>query len=263
MPFVPMKEAEAPLCQHSCRIYWRHSFKIGASLKRLNPIISHQDRNKLDFHLNAIREVEERLTQVTDAGSCIAFSEDDKLKNNPEEQFGDEILNAYIDLVVAAFICDLSRVATFQMSFGHDFHSYPWLGLTGDFHGWTHNKVGTGGASLNGAQGRINAAMAWRHEKIVRLMDKLKAVQEPDGTLLDNSGILMWTETSREHFYNDATWVLGGRMGGQINTGHHTKYSGVDHNKLLTTIAQAMGMQTNRFGAAQYQSGTLDGLLKA
>lgn len=237
---------------------------VGDSIKKLKPIISEQDRNKLDFHLNAIREVEERISLVEDSMGCNAFDDVDKMAQAPAEKFGNEIVDAYIDLIVASFTCDLTRVVSFQMSFGHDFHSYEWLGLSGDFHGWTHNRAEFKGDGIGqvAALARLNQAMTWRHQKIVRLIDKLKAVQEPGGTLLDNTGILAWTETSRLHDYDNAMWVLAGGMGGKIKTGHYTDYNGADHNKLLTTIAQAMGMNTNRIGSNNYQAGTLDGLLK-
>ena len=242
---------------------------VDDSLKKLKPIISSQDRQKLDFHLNSILEVEARIQKIEDGSNqgCNSFRSEDKLATAASEQFGDEILEAFTDLMVAAFTCDMTRVVAFQMSFGHDFHSYPWLGYSGDFHAWTHGLIrqefdASKRVGLPGAINRVKTAMKWRHEKIVSLMDKLNAVNEPDGTLLDNTGILNWTETSRAHDYNNATWVLSGKMGDKINTGQYRNYGGDDHNKLLTTIAQAMGMNTNRFGASKYDSGTLPGLLK-
>ena len=240
---------------------------VNESLKRLKPIVSQQDSEKLDYHLTSIREIEQRLDRISEGESCQAFMSDERLSVDPNDEHGEEVLDAYIDLMVAAFHCDITRVISFQMSFGHDFHNYGWLGYSGDFHAWTHGVVrqefdADKREALPGAINRVKRSMEWRHEKIVRLMDKLKAINEPDGTLLDNTGILAWTETSRAHDYNNATWVLGGRMGGKINTGMRRNYGGAHHNQLLTTIAQAMGMQTNRFGASKYQSGVLPGLLR-
>lgn len=241
---------------------------VNDSLKKLKPIISSQDREKLDFHLNSIQEVEARIKKIEDGTvqSCNSFHNEDKLAHNAEEKYGNEIVDAFADLMVAAFSCDMTRVVAFQMSFGHDFHAYPWLGFSGDFHAWTHGLIRqefdpSKREPLSGALNRVKTAMTWRHEKIVRLMDKLNAVSEPDGTLLDNTGILNWTETSRAHDYNNATWILSGKMGNKINSGYKN-YKGADSNKLLTTIAQAMGMNTNRIGGGKYQSGTLPSLLK-
>lgn len=240
---------------------------VNDSIKKLTPIVSAEDRAKLEFHLNSISEVESRIKKIEGGASCNAFQSGDRLSTDVTERFGEEIVDAFVDLMVAAFTCDLTRVIAFQMSFGHDFHGYGWLGFSGDFHAWTHGLVKQEFDSderepLPGALNRVKKAMTWRHEKMVRLMDKLKAVNEPGGTLLDNTGILGWTETSRAHDYNNAMWVLGGKMGNQINTGRYQNYNGAHSNKVLTTIARAMGMQTNRVGLSKYQSGTLPELLK-
>ena len=230
---------------------------MNASLSRLRLMVSADDKQKLDQHLTAIEEIENRLG--LDASGCDSFEG----LTVPSAPSPDVTLDLYIDLIVAAFACDLTRVASVQMSAGHDFHDYRWLDPTfsGEFHSWTHGIVEQAATAdreqLPDAAQRVARAMTWRSEKFARLLTKLKATPDVEGNVLDNSGVLWWTETARAHTYTNATWLLAGKMGGKLRSGHRQNVGGAHHNRLLTTIARAAGVDTNRIGDTAYQAGTL------
>ena len=100
--------------------------------------------------------------------------------------------------------------------------------------------------------------MAW-------LAKRLAETPEPggDGSLLDHTTIL-WTNELGEgnsHSHQDIPWVLvGGGLG--FRTGRAVQFPGVSHNRLLVSLARAMGHETlASFGNPDYcGEGPLEGL---
>ena len=64
-------------------------------------------------------------------------------------------------------------------------------------------------------------------EQFAYLLDKLKAIQEGDGTLLDNSMIVYGSGIGdgNRHNHDDLPILLAGKGGGTIKTGRHVSYA--------------------------------------
>jgi hypothetical protein len=85
---------------------------------------------------------------------------------------------------------------------------------------------------------------------------------EADGkTVLDNSVILYSNELSdgRGHAYYDLPYLLAGSCAGYFKQGMYLtlgESEDAPHNKLLNTIVNAMGIQSDWFGVAEGMGGT-------
>ena len=91
----------------------------------------------------------------------------------------------------------------------------------------------------------------WELDQFATFLDKLAAVDEGDGTLLDNSAVLFVSSMGDgyEHLTFDLPVILAGRGGGALSPGTHTLYEG--HRPiadLYLALMQLMGLDVPSFG---------------
>ena len=73
---------------------------------------------------------------------------------------------------------------------------------------------------------KIQTINTFHIEQFAYLLGKLKAIQEGDGTLLDNCMIAYGSGISdgNRHNHDDLPILLAGKGGGTIKTGRHVRY---------------------------------------
>ncbi len=116
----------------------------------------------------------------------------------------------------------------------------------------------------DGSRNQMTRIYRFYSELFAYLVDRLANVIEPDGTrLLDNTLVLWGSEIchGRSHSFDNIPFVVAGSAGGQIRNGVSLQYDDVNHCRLLTTAAQAMGLEVDSFGNLDTGSGTLTGLV--
>jgi hypothetical protein len=229
-----------------------HKAEVDAMIRRAGA----QDRAKLEAHLTALRDLERQLAQNT-AGACQAPGQPAAIDSGAVEN-RPEVFDQQATLVTAAFACDLTRVASLQYSNGHDNVPYPWLGYQGAHHdNLTHDEGSPGPRAI-----RIQIC-TWYAQKFAVLLDKLAAVREGNGTMLDNTLVVWGTEVATgAHNFDNVPFVVAGGGAGGVRSGRLLNAGGAFHHRLLVSIAQFMGQNDiTRFGDLDAASGGLPGLL--
>lgn len=227
--------------------------------KRLNAKLGGEDRQRLEVHLEAIREIERGLGLGADIGGAC----EKPTISAPGDVYANDnypvVSKIQMDLLVMALACDLTRVASLQFS-----RSVSNVRMT-----WLDNPVPDGHHSLSHAGDSDGVAMdkiarinVWYAEQFAYLLDRLKAVPEGDGTMLDNTVVVWGNELGRgnSHTRNNIPFVLAGRAGGALQTGRYLKFDDVPHNNLHVSLLNMMGVDTNTFGNPAYCTGPLSGL---
>jgi hypothetical protein len=151
-------------------------------------------------------------------------------------------------------------VATLQYTNSVGQPHMKWLGIDEGQHSLSHEPN-----SNTAAQDKLTRINAWYAGEIAHLAQRLSETPEPggSGSLLDHTTIL-WTNELGEgnsHSHEHIPWVLiGGGLGFQ--TGRALEFPGVPHNRLLVSLARAMGHDSLvRFGNPDYcGDGPLEGL---
>jgi len=159
-----------------------------------------------------------------------------------------------------AFVCDLTRVATLQITvFQSHMNVYPITEMLGtpvraDLHECGHN-----GDQMNRGQIPVSLCLQWHISHYAYLLNKLKGTPEGAGTVLDNSAIVFMPEAGHGVQLNDGTSVnqthsvqkmillVAGRAGGLAPGGHIVK-TGTHPGKVLVSAMQAVGRQGDTFG---------------
>ena len=104
---------------------------------------------------------------------------------------------------------------------------------------------------------------AWYATKLARLCDKLAAIPEGDGSVLDNTTILWCSEHGWPggHDRYNLPYTIIGDCGGYFDTGRYVSYNGASNNDLYISLCHAMGLEdVTVFGAPELCSGPLSGL---
>jgi uncharacterized protein DUF1552 len=229
---------------------------VKGDLDRLQSKYGGDDRIKVEAHLDAIRAIEMRNESV--APTCETPQLDLDFDPFQNDNFP-EVVQRQIDQMVMAMACDLTRVASLQCSASVSGKVFSWLGHTASHHDLSH--LGDGDPVM---VQQITDVNYWYAQQVAYLLDRLSGVVEGDGTMLDNTLVVWGNELSRgnSHGNQPVPFVLAGSAGGAIETGRFLSYDDVEHNRLLVSICQAMGLaETTSFGDNDMGGGALDGLL--
>lgn len=223
--------------------------------KALRPTLGSEDRARLDVHLASLESIQTELDSVAAAcsvpaapGSASTFPAKAKLQ---------------IDLMVLALKCDLTRVASLQLSKSvsrviPNWLTYDGAPITKEHHDLTHY-----GDAVNDVK-MLPLVDKWYAQQFQYLLASMDAVPEGSGTLLDNSVVVWCTNfgLGTSHAMQKTPFVLAGSAGGRLKTGRYVQFApGTNHNKLLVTLDRVMGGTTNVFGDPSFPHGVLPGLL--
>jgi len=214
------------------------------------------DRIKLEQHLTLLREMERRMTAGPNGASCSTPDAPPTLDPNSETDMP-TIAELELDLLAMAFACDLTRVASFQISTAFNRIRYPWVGPGGEGHTLSHS-----GSSDTVAKAELIKRANWHSSMVSRLFQRLDEIPEGDGTALDNTLFLWGNEVSdgSVHSHTNMPFLLAGG-GWYFRTGRYIQYQSASHSDLLVSVLNAMGVPATTFGMPEHCSGELTGLV--
>lgn len=235
-----------------------------------DPKLSTRDRQRLDQHLTAVRDMEVQMScdlameQATQVNAITAPEGNDVRP---------EVARRFMDLAAWAFNCRLNHVATLQVGHGNDATQYIIDGVKlPSFHFISHRIY------ADGSEGDPIPDAVELHAKIDRfhmqlfkyLLDRLASYPSAyGGTLLDDS-VAVWTNDLGNGPPHDAAttpWVLAGSGGGQLATGRVIDHNRANVNRVLNTLINAMGVRksdgalVDDFGDPTLAKGVVTGAL--
>lgn len=237
-----------------------------------------EDKGRLDQYLTAVREVEIR-TERADGWLGVPrpeVSEADRRKvtrevsqnNKPGDYF-----RAVYDLIVLAFQTDLTRVVTFSTGDEGKGLPVPELGINQTRHALSHHNGDPDQLA------RLTQSDAFNFEQFAYFLDRLAAIEDQEGSLLDTTLSLFGSGMAYGHSHGNANLplvVAGGEKLGlrhgshlDFNTGHFDGYaldekgalktshyqlcsrpanSDARMSNLLLTLGQRLDVETEQFG---------------
>lgn len=241
-------------------------------LARLEGSAGSEDRKIIGAHATTIRELEvslDRLNTAMPPMSCSPASVDLSALDGQKRFRGswdtpggtvpnlEKIAPVQHALLALAMKCDLTRIATVSYLRSNSGQTYPFLPITNKTtmnHGFAH-----GWSTRTNGENDFVTIMQWRCDMFRDLVDRFRNTPEGTGTMLDNS-LIVWVSdyANGDHVSRDVPYTVAGRGGGTVRTGRLLNRPGQPHAKLLISLAQAMGVPLESFGAGQ---GGLSGLL--
>ncbi len=235
------------------------------------PDLSAGDRNRLEIHFDAIRDLEvELLCELPGEAELMAMEAQQDYSG--QDELIQTITRMQMNLIALAFACDYTRAATLQIGDGNDGTQYT---IDGEklprYHQISHRifSDGSEGDPIPDAQGKHHL-IDREHAKMFRhLLERLSIYSTESGTLLDDS-VAIWTNdlgAGVSHTYNNIPWICAGSCGGFLKTGQYIDAGAVTHNKFHNVILSAVGLTNEQgghvddFGDPELDPGLIEGML--
>jgi len=218
--------------------------------------IGTDDRRKLDEYLESIRDIERRIDLAANDGRLEGQRPPSALSAmpRPADHLPQDIpqhMRLMLDLVVLAFRMDKTRIATCMLN--NDLSQMNFGFLEG-VHGSLHLDL-----THNGREPEFEAMYLktnqFHAQQFAYLVQRMKAIREGDGTLLDNSLLLCMSNLfdGDKHQADHMPILLAGRGGGSFQTGRVLDYldRGNDNRRacsLYLSLMDRLGVHLERFG---------------
>jgi hypothetical protein len=235
------------------------------------------DRVRLERHFDEIRALERRVAAQppvaqgqcavpADPGADPALGADNGVGGDDGVSAGTgysgETERALLlaDLIHMAFVCDLTRVATLQITtFQSHMNVMPVTTALGTPIRADLHEVGHNGDPENRGQLAVSTLLKWHVSAYAHLLQKMHDTPEGDGTLLDHSAALFvpegghglqlndGTTANSTHSVEDMVMLVAGRAGG-LRPGNHIASGGAHPVQVLIAAMQAAGHDGDTLG---------------
>ena len=207
------------------------------------------DQVKLDQYFTSVREMETQLAvQLQRPGKCEACVVPGAPKDAPRASSVD-VVNAntrtMAKLLAMALACNQTRVFNVVHTAGA---SETYLaGQSKIYHQITHDEPTD--ARL-GYQPETSKLAALVMQALGDFLTELDAVKEGDGTLLDHSLVMAFSDTgyAKIHSIENIPMFLAGRAGGRHKAGQHIVGKGESVTRVSLTAMQLAGAPVGEFG---------------
>jgi len=272
--FVPPDPAEALEAQRLLAMRKSVVDLVADDAQALIAKLGTEDRIRMERHFDELRSLESQLEQIDppDGPACemLEHPGDDPPIGDAIDPSGGGDYNAYYenangysdedlratimtDLIHMAFTCELSRVASFMLTYAQCFmNMYTALGLPSDLHEITHGSIGDNEEQMQDA---LADCAAWHVKHYARLVQKLRDTEDIDGTsMLDNTALVLAFEggwgfdlesggDASPHSTENMVMLVGGKAGGLHTTpGRHMRAQGSHPTAVLNTVLEAVGV---------------------
>lgn len=217
---------------------------------RLRGQLGSNDKRKLDEYMTGVRDIERQLQMLEGkrTNGAVAMQP----AGNPVS-FGEHI-RLMCDMMVLAFQSDLTRICTFMIANEGSNRSYEEAGVPEGHHDISHHG---GHPDKLAKKGMIDT---FHVSQFAYLVNKLQAIKEGGGTLLDNCMIVYGGGISdgNAHNHNNLPVLLAGKAGGKLKHGRHIRYPDqTPMNNLHLSMLDRMGVPVESLGDSTGKLATL------
>lgn len=209
--------------------------------KRLQSKLGSTDRRKLDDYLAAVREIEQRVERAERFPAQVPAGVEapGMFENHPEH------VRLMFDIMTLAFQTDSTRVSTFIMAHEGSNRPHPFIGINDGHHDLSHHR------NNEATKAKIAEINRYHVSHFAYFLDKLKGIQEGEGSLLDNSMIVYGSGISdgNQHSHYNIPTLVAGKGGGSITSGRHLNLGEkVPITNLYASLLDRMGVKTEKVG---------------
>lgn len=209
------------------------------------PVLSKDDKQRLQQHFDAIRDAEVTMGQMGAACSKegLATSDIEALKSGLAFKTNgmiEDVAKLHLELVALAFACNFNRVATLQHGDGTDQTKYNVpsnANLGWPFHHLSHRVQSDADTGVN-----PTAEMAHAEIDVLRMKTLLHGLDQFKARGLFDKSFVMWTNHVADgpsHSFKNVPTIIAGNAGGYLRQGAYVDAGNVTNNKLFNTLIAA------------------------
>ena len=215
---------------------------VAGDAKRLRSRLGQTDQRKLDEYFTSVREIEQRIVQAQKSAEL----------EKPDFEIPRDIprdttvhMNLMYDLMLLAFRTNSTRIVTYMLANEGSNRSYPMAGVKGGHHQLSHHR------NDKNKVADLQKIDEYSVKQFARFLKKMKETKEGDGSLLDNSMIVLGSGLGdgNRHRHEDLPIVLAGNAGGTVPTGRHLRVPNkTPLNNLFLSMLHRVGSTAESFG---------------
>ncbi len=240
--FVSESEQEQARAQDRLALHGSILDAVHDDAKSLERRVGRRDREKLEEYFSSVRDVEKQLelsrqwARVPKPAPGMA---------EPENTGFVSDLPVLYDLMALALQTDSTRIATLEIAGGFESAAFD---LKKDYHALSHH-----GQVPENIEGLLRLEK-YQMEQFARFLEKLKAIEDGEGRLLDHTMVLFGSgmANANAHTNTNLPIILAG---GGFAHGEHKAYplSGLGRQplcNLYVSMLQRFGVEQDRFGTS-------------
>lgn len=219
--------------------------------------LSMADRQRLDLHFSAIRDLERSICRLPTEGEKRLLDG----ASYAESTRGEDVMRLarlHMDVAALAVACGYTRSVAIQIGNGNDGSSCYLDSNTGkrmeNYHFVSHRRRSHDGSGdvIQGSDVLHHQVDRYFAQTFGYLLDRLSERTNADGSSLLDAGVSVWYNDHGDgpaHGTSNCPFVLAGSAGGFFKQGACLRLNsgGANHQRMLNTIGSAVGLR-NRAG---------------
>ncbi len=226
-----------------------------ADLRDMQTRLGAVEKDKMDAHTTAIRQLEAQISASLDHPQCGALAVPFDYRAKPEllvssDDAIPQLVDTMVDLLATTIGCGIARIGTLQLGYAGAKWKFGWVGNTTDIHSLAHlDHTDQGSSPSNTAM--IVAANRYYAGVVARLATKLAQTPEADGSnALDHTLIVWANEFGRGDHNQDniPTVLIGGPLADSTSRGKLVDIGTQPFQRLGCTVLRSMGHDSAGFG---------------
>lgn len=235
-----------------------------------SPALSAEDRQRLQQHLDSVRDLEIAVTQLA-LDQALLTDMNSVEKNVLGMENHSKVIRCHLALLAFAVTSGYSLTGTLKVGDRIDSHQYTINGSKlPQFHMISHRNLSDAGfgaeipnaTELHRQIDRLHAA------DFLYLCGLLRDVNTPTGPLIDQ-GFAVWTNQMATgwHLHTNQPFVIVGNAGGYLKSGQYVDAGSVKLNKMLNTLLTAAGVKgsgggpVTNFGDSSLPGGVISSMI--
>lgn len=227
---------------------------VAADAKDLRARLGTEDRERLDYHLAGIDQLQTQIDASLTAADCGVPNDPDVLyaDRGADGEITRKRCEAFADLLVFAFSCELTRVAThvFSCAACHAPYIEPGLGNVTFHEDYGHRLSPMG---VDAATAGFHTGVEYTMSCLAALLERMRDTPDGAGNLLDNSIVYVTSCVGLpwEHRFSDFPMLVAGKGGSLLRGDIHHRVNGENISKVPFTLLKALGSDDASFGMAE------------
>lgn len=240
---------------------------LADDVKRMQARLDGSERDKLDRYLDAFESMAQRQGDLAGMADAIAgaapqvdpgLGEIVQTRTAPTGVF--DRLEAQFEIAAGTLVAGLTNVVTVSAGAGPDRIGLDCMASeVGKGNGFIGSHgIGHGGSAAGLSAAECHALIRRKClEKLARFIDRLEAIPEGDGTMMDNTLVVYLSDSAEGHHPRCEEWpfILIGNPGGRLRLGNrylrYPWYGSPGHRtiaNLYTSLLHAVGDPVDSFG---------------
>ncbi len=214
---------------------------VAEDARSLQHHLGYTDKQKLDEYLTSIRDIERR---ISNSGREAAKLPDNAKPTGIPDSY-EQHIRLMFDLLALSFQTDTTRIGTFMLAHDGSNRSFPEIGVPDMHHGISHHQDDPHKLE------KLAKIDEYYSRQLAYFLEKMKGIEEGEGSLLDHSMILFGSGISDpdRHNHEDLPVLIAGGANGTIKTGRHLNLKEeTPMCNLYLSMLDRMGVQETRFG---------------